>query len=210
MLRLFAALAAVVVLTAPSQARTTTEIFDRHAVSGSYNYGPVLASPRTNRIKAKRKKFKIVRAKIATPKPGTLGAYHKVIENESIGPLPIQGLGNIGGLQAHFIAKLAALRAAMPSGLSFSVVSGFRSHAEQARLHALKPRLAARPGRSNHERGLAADLKFVSRESAPWLHRNASKYGLRFPMSYEPWHIEPAGATRLAMKHRRRHYASAQ
>lgn len=115
-------------------------------------------------------------------------------------------LGNIHGLKPAFLAKLASLRAAMPAGMGFRVGSGFRSHAQQARLHAQKPGLAARPGHSNHERGLAGDLKFYGTGASRWVHRYARQHGLRFPMAHEPWHIEPAGLTRYA---KRRHHRSA-
>lgn len=197
----------------------STPIFDRHAVH-SVGSEAVIGERAVRKLKragrsatrtAQRHHRVKDQSRVAAPKPkpGTLGAYRKLIADEIIGPLPTKGLGNIQGLKPHFIARLAALRAAMPVGLGFSVGSGFRSHAEQARLHALKPRLAARPGRSNHERGLAGDLKFASGESSRWLHRNASRYGLRFPMSYEPWHIEPVGATRYAAKRSRRHHYAA-
>lgn len=51
----------------------------------------------------------------------------------------------------------------------------------------------ARPGSSNHEHGLACDLSFVNDEAKEWAHANAARFGLEFPMSWEPWHIEPLG-----------------
>lgn len=53
---------------------------------------------------------------------------------------------------------------------------------------------AAPPGKSNHNRGQAADLKYGSEAAKEWIHANAAKYGLSFPMAHEPWHIEPASA----------------
>lgn len=94
------------------------------------------------------------------------------------------------GLEPWFVARLGCLFARV-QGLS--IVSGFRTRAEQARLYREKPRLAAPPGRSMHERGLAADLGFGSAAARTAAHRQASSCGLRFPVSYEPWHIEPAG-----------------
>jgi hypothetical protein len=49
---------------------------------------------------------------------------------------------------------------------------GFRTHAEQARLHAQKPGLAARPGHSMHEVGLARDLTYGPGGSE-WAHKHA-------------------------------------
>lgn len=59
----------------------------------------------------------------------------------------------------------------------------------------------AMPGSSNHQKGAAADLSYNgnSLSQAPdnvvkWLHDNAGRYGLTFPMEHENWHIEVAGA----------------
>lgn len=123
-------------------------------------------------------------------------------------------IGNTVGMNADFVHNLQAAFASIPSG-SCRVGSGFRSHAEQAALHRQKPGLAAAPGHSNHERGLAADLACHGGALA-WLHAHARSFGLTFPMSYEAWHIEPIGATRFASHHRlhyahhyRQHYARA-
>ena len=52
----------------------------------------------------------------------------------------------------------------------------------------------APPGKSNHNHGMAADLSFASPEARQWAHDNASQYGLNFPLSNEPWHVELASA----------------
>lgn len=119
MLRLLAALATVLVLTVPSQARTAdTSIFDRHAVSGSYNYGPVLASPRSNRIKAKRKKFKIVRQHNNTVKIKYIAT--EAPQNTAAVPLVLAARAYIGSNPtgwrrlwcARFMAMLVPIAAA--------------------------------------------------------------------------------------------------
>src|SRR5690606_34092681 len=40
-----------------------------------------------------------------------------------------------------------------------------------------------------------ARLDKAPKEVRDWVHQNAANYGLRFPMSWEPWHIEPARGT---------------
>jgi hypothetical protein len=96
--------------------------------------------------------------------------------------------GRIAGLVPSFLAALRAYSAGI--GRDLTVGSGFRTRAEQAALYRAKPGLAAPPGRSHHEQGLAADI-------SPQLggtklgNPAAARYGLRFPMSWEPWHIEP-------------------
>lgn len=124
------------------------------------------------------------------------------------------GQQDIAGLNAEFACRLARfLKASESAGYNFRISSGFRSSAQQAALYRAKPNLAAPPGGSNHERGLAADLTFNGRSGgcpsfAPclWAHQNAAQSGLRFPMAgpngvpiapgkkYEPWHIEPGGS----------------
>ncbi|WP_159953039.1 PLxRFG domain-containing protein [Rhizobium sp. 18065] len=57
------------------------------------------------------------------------------------------------------------------------------------------------PGTSKHQEGTAADLgwkggKFANapKEVREWVHENATRYDLTFPMGHEPWHIETASA----------------
>lgn len=55
------------------------------------------------------------------------------------------------------------------------------------------------PARSYHQGGgygqggLAADIKYANPEVSAWIRQNAANYGLNFPLSNEPWHIELAG-----------------
>lgn len=97
--------------------------------------------------------------------------------------------GDVLGLEPLLLSRLACLAARVPE---VWVVSGFRTRAEQARLHREKPGLAAAPGASQHELGLAADLGFLSAAVRAETHRVAPTCGLAFPVPYEPWHVEPA------------------
>lgn len=104
-----------------------------------------------------------------------------------------------GGLNPSFETALNQLIA--DSNGKISISSGYRSPERQAQLweEALQkygdPEIAdnwvARPGKSNHGRGIAADLRFADDAVRNWAHKNAVKYGLHFPMSWENWHIEP-------------------
>ena len=94
-------------------------------------------------------------------------------------------------LQPFFVVRLSCLFHEV-DGLW--IVSGFRTRAEQAALFEAKPGLAAPPGSSNHELGLAADLGYPSEEAERAAHARASSCGLEFPVPYEPWHVEPIGA----------------
>jgi secretion/DNA translocation related TadE-like protein len=95
------------------------------------------------------------------------------------------------GLAPSFVAALSCLFDVV-DGLW--IVSGFRTRAEQAALHEQKPDLAAPPGSSNHEVGLAADLGYPSNDAERAAHALAPSCGLRFPVPYEPWHVEPIAA----------------
>lgn len=47
---------------------------------------------------------------------------------------------------------------------------------------------------SRHESGIAADLKYADDATKRWVHENAHRYGLHFPLNNEDWHIEPLGS----------------
>ena len=102
------------------------------------------------------------------------------------------GAGGIGGKTAglipEFLARLGMWNQAL--GGIYSVFSGFRSIAEQTILWNRSDksgRMVARPGSSRHNFGTAADLA----PGTTAAHRAlAPAFGMSFPMSYEPWHIQ--------------------
>ena len=49
----------------------------------------------------------------------------------------------------------------------------------------------APPGKSQHNHGNAADLRYANDAARKWAHENAARFGLHFRMGNEPWHIEP-------------------
>jgi len=90
----------------------------------------------------------------------------------------------------HAFLRMQA--AAQAAGVQLSLTSGFRTMAEQTRLYNCykskrcnNGNLAAAPGYSNHQNGLALDLSTSS-----WLARNASKFGFVRTVSKEAWHYE--------------------
>lgn len=102
------------------------------------------------------------------------------------------------GLDNAFAASLKAMAAAIPG---ITTTSGFRTYEQQAKLYAEKPHLAAPPGRSQHEKGRAADLAFANEAARAEAHRRAGEFGLTFPLkdrarNPEPWHVEPIGGRR--------------
>ena len=112
--------------------------------------------------------------------------------------------------QPSFEALIAAAAAA---GHDLSLGETFRTYATQSMVWERKlnePGIAARPGHSEHELGLAADLQFA--ESVyPWLLAHAWEHG--FVQSYpdgadkvtgfrfEPWHFRWVGSARAKQLH---------
>ncbi len=113
------------------------------------------------------------------------------------------------GLNPIFWERLNALLSdAQAQGYNVTVTSGWRSYSSQRSLwdNSNRPcsergKWVACPGGSRHGFGIAADLSFNGtscsggwdcNNAAKWVHANAANYGLKFRMSWEPWHIEPA------------------
>lgn len=111
---------------------------------------------------------------------------------------------------AEAFAELAAAYEA-DTGRPLRVVSSYRTFAEQVTLRASKGWLAARPGTSQHGRGVAVDLADMGRLGqfdAPaylWMTRNAPAFGWYHPAAMEPggsgppepWHWEYQGESAL-------------
>lgn len=100
----------------------------------------------------------------------------------------------------QFKARVSQLLAAMPPELrqQAEVISGFRTAAQQQdawqRYQSGAGGLAAPPGMSRHEKGLAADWSFKSPAAQQWMHDNAGKFGLTFPFgSEDPNHMQMTG-----------------
>lgn len=124
--------------------------------------------------------------------------------------------GDTTNLDNDFADNLAALIQDAPPEIraGLGLGSGWRSNERQKELFEnsdktgrmvafpagyTKPNGTIAKG-SNHLHGRAVDLTFngMRLDKAPanvreWVHQNAGNYGLRFPMSWEPWHIEPIG-----------------
>ncbi len=112
-------------------------------------------------------------------------------------------------MQEAFAALSDAVREHGESGLYVS--SDFRTRAQQEEEYAADPALAALPGSSEHEAGLALDVyvryfagyAFHKSRGGQFVGRNGWKYGfiLRYPsfgeketgITYEPWHIRYVG-----------------
>lgn len=113
---------------------------------------------------------------------------------------------SLTGFDPRLNERLGQLFVAAPPEVRdvLRISSGYRSPEKQAQLwqDALtkygSPEAArkwvAPPGKSNHNHGTAADLKYLAPTAQQWAHANAANYGLAFPLSNEPWHIEIAEA----------------
>ena len=112
-------------------------------------------------------------------------------------------------LSSQFAGKLAKMLSEMPEELSkkVNITSGYRSPERQQQLWVEAVRRygseeearkwVAPPGRSQHNKGNAADLSYGgSAEARQWMHSNAKNFGLTFPLSNENWHIEDLDARR--------------
>lgn len=107
----------------------------------------------------------------------------------------------INDLDPEFAGALERFIGANPG---VTIYSGARSIERQTQLwnEALKKygspekarKWVAPPGKSQHNFGKAADLRYKSDAVRALAHKTARQYGLTFPLANENWHIEPIGA----------------
>lgn len=101
--------------------------------------------------------------------------------------------GKLVGVQTGnaFVRMRAA---AARSGVHITVVSGFRTMDQQRYLYDLylhhHGNLAARPGYSNHQSGLALDLNTSGSGVYSWLARHGRSFGFVRTVPSEAWHWE--------------------
>jgi D-alanyl-D-alanine carboxypeptidase len=125
---------------------------------------------------------------------------------------------NPGGLTSDFNNAFSKLKsAASKDGVNLRIISGYRSYNTQVNTYngwvskygkSEADKISARPGHSEHQSGLAADINSLDQswgntKEGKWLTNNCSKYGfiIRYPKgkesqtgySYEPWHIRYVG-----------------
>lgn len=116
----------------------------------------------------------------------------------------VSTIPNRGEDAPYYLEEEAAERfremhaAAAMDGIELRVNSGFRTHKQQQRLYRRKgPSIAATPGFSNHQLGLAVDIdnceRWIEGTAHPtivywWLKRNAPKFGFHQTVEHERWH----------------------
>lgn len=107
-------------------------------------------------------------------------------------------MATLEGVQPALASAYQALVAASPYKLG--ITSAWRSDEQQVKLWnayqngtgnlAAKPESLGGPG-SNHTRGGAIDIEFYDNpEAVAWVHANAAKFGIHFPVQGENWHAE--------------------
>ena len=148
-------------------------------------------------------------APAASSKAGTVGASGPTAARADLlarAKSAGKGADHVDGLTEDFATNLSAMFQDAPPDIrdGLQVGSGYRSIERQQELWDQSDKtgkMVARPGHSQHNHGNAVDIWYKGQrlDKAPaevreWVHANAGNYGLRFPMSYEQWHIEPNGA----------------
>lgn len=112
-------------------------------------------------------------------------------------PLKLSPIGEGFFLRAD--AALAFLRMAAEArkaGVTLKINTAFRRMVEQVRLYEAylngAGALAARPGYSNHQNGIAVDIETGGGRNAAylWLTQNASRFGFKRTVPSETWHWE--------------------
>lgn len=105
--------------------------------------------------------------------------------------------GDVQGLNSDLLNRLAQVGQKL--GKKVDVTSGFRSRQEQEALYQKylngTGNLAAKPGSSKHESGMAADVSVDGQNLGATAEGRAAaqEAGLSFPVEGENWHVELAG-----------------
>ncbi|KAI8838342.1 hedgehog signaling/DD-peptidase zinc-binding domain-containing protein [Chytridium lagenaria] len=106
-------------------------------------------------------------------------------------------IGGISVVVETACAFLKMKKAAQSSNINLRLNSGFRTHAEQTRLYNCyltkkcnSGNLAAKPGFSNHQNGIALDISVVDTSVYKWMTENASRFGFVRTVPSEKWHWE--------------------
>ena len=144
----------------------------------SYAEGAAALSPRNDAL-------------VADARVSTHNAYSA---GKSLGPIDVVMLQG-KPVEKKTAAAFERMRdAAAKDGVHLQLNSGFRSMEEQQHLYNLyksgRGNLAAYPGHSNHQSGIAVDINVVSDAAYNWMHKHGPSFGFRRTVPSEPWHWE--------------------
>ena len=135
------------------------------------------------------KETAIIKQAQRTPLPTS--PLSQVASNKSVGLKSIGGGHQLASSAAEAFLKMKSAAAA--EGINLTLSSSYRSYEKQAYLYQLykqgRGNLAAPPGTSKHEKGLAIDVA----NGIPWVQKNAKKFGWKATVASEDWHFEYLG-----------------
>ncbi|SEJ36767.1 M15 family metallopeptidase [Demequina mangrovi] len=155
------------------------------------------------------------------------------LDPEGFAPEDLASVDGVGGgarMRADAAAAMTALHAAAEEAdAGFSITTGYRDHAFQSSLYegyvasrgrSAADRFSARPGYSEHQTGLAADIRsegcdleacFASTAAGVFVAEHGWEFGfiVRYPAGaedvtgyiYEPWHLRYVGVELAAYLH---------
>lgn len=108
---------------------------------------------------------------------------------------------DVNGLEPNVLSNFKAMAAEYNDvyGKKIQINSAFRSFEEQAELKAKLGNMAAAPGSSMHNYGLAVDINSSDADNASKAGL-FQKYGFHRPVAGEAWHVEPSGIDRAAIR----------
>lgn len=133
---------------------------------------------------------------VGSPPPASGGARVNGYVNGRAVSITVSSVGNGKFLRTDAANAFNRMKAdAARAGINLSVVSGFRTMDQQRYLYNLylqgRGNLAARPGYSNHQGGLSADISVpggYGSSTYRWLAAHARNYGFVNDVRTEPWH----------------------
>lgn len=135
------------------------------------------------------------------------------ISEDAVSSVDLLESGDGWTVSAAAYEKLEELFAACraETGSDPIVTSAYRTFEEQEALYASTPDVAVEAGTSEHQCGLAVDIKtdgyasrrFILSDCGKWMEKNADRFGfiIRYPywgqkttmVTYEPWHLRYVG-----------------
>lgn len=132
-----------------------------------------------------------------TPPGELLGRYDAYSAGAYLGKKELYQVDGVRMTEPTARAWKRMRAAAEADGVHLRLNSGFRTMGEQQSLYSAYQNgtgnLAAYPGYSNHQNGLALDIDVVRDAAHDWIHANGNRFGFQRTVPSEPWHWEYLG-----------------